>query len=172
MPIKISNLGRRNVASMSIDFGEAGDLNNEYYPDQITLRLSKRVQAAKDTDVPGIFFSVIKSWDRQDDGDRRDRLRILRCRADHGNHRADAKRRQPKSDDLETLTWAFQSPAIFDVEVEQGRHEPLPDWVDVIHLSQHMGVPPWELIDVPKHWLDKVKIVFAAHDAAKEKGST
>lgn len=47
--------------------------------------------------------------------------------------------------------------------------DPLPDYVDIINLSQQMGIPPWEIMEGPSHWIDKYRIVLAAQEKARKK---
>lgn len=71
MPIKNSAIKFREVKKYRIDFGEDGDLNVEYYPNALTLSLQKKVNAAAEADdletIAEEFFTVVKSWDVQDD---------------------------------------------------------------------------------------------------------
>lgn len=59
---------------------------------------------------------------------------------------------------------------MYEVEAREGRIDLLPDYVDDITLAQHMGIPPWELMDAPSHWIEKYRIVLAAQHAAQKKG--
>lgn len=71
MPVKVSKLSDREVKTLHMDFGEAGDLNVAYYPGRLTYGLVKRVEALQESkDMDALlteFLSLIKSWDVQDD---------------------------------------------------------------------------------------------------------
>lgn len=71
MAIKRTALHEREVATIHIDFGDAGDLNVEFYPTKLTYGLRKRIAAAAqaedyDAMLEG-FIQVFKSWDLLDD---------------------------------------------------------------------------------------------------------
>lgn len=61
-------------------------------------------------------------------------------------------------------------PDAYAVEVEAGRADPLPDYVEVVQISRSMGIPPWEVVQAPHHWIEKYRMVLAAESAARKAG--
>lgn len=71
MAIKRKAIHELDVATVRIDFGEAGDLNVEFYPNKLTYGLRKKIAAAAEADdydsMLEHFIRIFKSWDLLDD---------------------------------------------------------------------------------------------------------
>jgi len=52
--------------------------------------------------------------------------------------------------------------------VEDGRAEPLPDYVHEIRLAQYIGVPVWELEHIPTYVLDQYRVIRSAEIEARK----
>ncbi len=71
MAIKRTAIHESDVASIRLDFGDAGDLNVEFFPNKLTYGLRKKIAAAAQADDYDAMFEhflkVFKSWDLLDD---------------------------------------------------------------------------------------------------------
>ena len=71
MPVKRKALAEREVRSVRIDFGDAGDLNVEFFPGKLTFALQKRInQAAQADDYETLlesFLVIFAGWDLLDE---------------------------------------------------------------------------------------------------------
>lgn len=67
----------------------------------------------------------------------------------------------------------MKQPDIAAAEVAAGRGTPLPDYVDEILVARYLGIPPWELQDVPYYWYRATEIVMLAqHEAEQARART
>lgn len=73
MPIKKSAYQDLDLQTVTLDFGEAGDLNLTFAPNALSYDLNKRAEKAakeqNDEEMIRLFFSVARTWDLTDDDD-------------------------------------------------------------------------------------------------------
>lgn len=67
MPITRAALQETNTATAHVDFGDAGDLNIEFYPDKLTYARRKAIaKAAENDDFDAMLeglLAIFKGWD-------------------------------------------------------------------------------------------------------------
>lgn len=57
---------------------------------------------------------------------------------------------------------AWQWPDVAAVEIQAGRAEPFPDWIEVMGLAKRFGVAPWEVGSIPQVWVMRARVMDEA----------
>ena len=62
-------------------------------------------------------------------------------------------------------------PDMYAVEVQDGRMQPVPDYVEVIQSAKWWGITPMDYLDMPVYWATAGAIVRNAEYAAQRKAN-
>lgn len=67
--------------------------------------------------------------------------------------------------------FAAEHPSVYMVEVEAGRMERLPPWVEEARIARYYGIPPWEVAAAPARWINRTRLLAEADEIiASRKG--